>query len=72
MTSSSERSQDSLPKETVLADIKIAVTLAEHAVGLLTAITREAPRLDLGPKIAGINRQILALQGELVAKERRL
>lgn len=61
-----------MTKHERLADIHVAVTLAEHAIGLLTAISREAPRLDLGPKVAHINRQILALQGELIEQERQL
>lgn len=54
------------------ADIYVGITLAEHAAGLLTAITREAPRLDLGSEIARINRQILAMQGRLIDAERKL
>lgn len=48
----------------------VAITLLEHGMGLLTAATREAPGLDIGPRIAHINRQILALQGELLEVER--
>lgn len=44
----------------------VAITLLEHAAGLLTAVTREAPRLDLGPTIASLNREIHALQQKLI------
>lgn len=55
-----------------LADIRIAVTLMHHAMELLTAVTREVPRMDLGIGIAGLNRQILAMQGNLIAQEREI
>lgn len=61
-----------MSRDQKLADIRIAVTLAEHAAGLLTAITRETPRLGLGPTVAVINRRIQALQSQLIQEEKCL
>ena len=48
----------------------IAMTLLEHGMKLLSAAHTESTGLDLGPRIAHINRQILNLQGELMEIER--
>lgn len=49
---------------------KVAITLLEHGMSLITSANTEASGLDIGPKVAHINRQILALQGELMEIER--
>lgn len=52
------------------AKATIAITLLEHAMKLISAANTESTGLDIGPRVAHINRQILNLQGELLEIER--
>lgn len=50
---------------------RVAITLLEHAAGLLSAASNEGPkgRHSIGPEVANLNRNIERIQQRLFAVE---